>query len=255
MRQQALTFALSHIHDLGIACHRGVHVRLVAESLKRLHRYPLDPRDQGRFARIGIVEGTLLNKTATIRREQRTALNAQRNALSASKRMFAAETIATHLPTHPSFQQPGYIAGYWATGGELPLHVVQLKLRTDQIWCLPVLQDDGTLRFAPWRSGDALISNRFGIPEPDLAPDSLLDPDAMNLVLVPLLGFARTGHRLGMGGGYYDRTFAFRLHQPSPPYLIGVGYDFQEIVQFTPETWDVPLDAVVTERELIFCQR
>src|SRR5690606_26994955 len=94
--------------------------------------------------------------------------------------------------------------------GELPLHFVQLRLAPGQVWCLPCLQDDGSLRFAPWRPGDALKPNRYGIPEPDVAPSSTLAGADLAVVLMPLLGFDAAGHRLGMGGGYYDRSFAFR---------------------------------------------
>jgi 5-formyltetrahydrofolate cyclo-ligase len=72
---------------------------------------------------------------------------------------------------------------------------------------------------------------------------------------VPLLGFDRHGHRLGFGGGYYDRSFAFLrdLERPSKPLLVGIGYASQEIDSLAPEDWDVRLDYVATERELIDC--
>ena len=95
------------------------------------------------------------------------------------------------------------------------------------------------------------MTNRFGIPEPDLSADSLLAPAEMALVVVPLLGFTRSGQRLGMGGGFYDRTFAFRRERAAPPWLVGAAYSFQELEQLKTEAWDVPMDAVVTEKELI----
>ena len=205
-----------------------------------------------------MAEDAILNQPPAIdsgRRELRAVLRSRRQSLGAAQRIAAAEAIVGWLQRHPAFTQPGYVAGYWASGGELPLHALQLKLRPDQSWCLPCVQPDGRLKFAPWRAGDPLVSNRFGIPEPDLDPASLLDPETMGLVLLPLLGFARDGGRLGMGGGYYDRSFAFRRERRAPPELIGVGYGFQEIEPFAGATWDVPLDAVVTELELIHCER
>jgi 5-formyltetrahydrofolate cyclo-ligase len=183
----------------------------------------------------------------------RRALREQRIALPAASRMQAAEAVATHLLADPGFG-PGYVAGYWAMGGEVPLHVLQMRLRPDQAWCLPCLEADGSLRFAPWRPGDPLVSNRFGIPEPDLAPESRLDPRDMATVLLPLVAFDTAGNRLGMGGGYYDRSFAFRLHAPAPPRLVGVGYGFQRQDGLPTEPWDVPLDAVVTEDGLLACR-
>ena len=185
------------------------------------------------------------------KRELRQQLQARRQALSASDRLAAANAVADHICQHPQFAHAGYVAGYWATRAELPLHALQVRLRPDQIWCLPVVQSDGSLLFGPWRQGDPLISNRYGIPEPDLAPESLLAAGEMSLVLLPLLGFDRLGHRLGVGGGYYDRSFAFRRSQVAPPTLLGVAYACQEIEALHADEWDVSLDALASERELL----
>jgi 5-formyltetrahydrofolate cyclo-ligase len=191
------------------------------------------------------------NRGVDPRRELRRALRQRRRDASAAARMAAAEAVATQLLDHPRFPTEGYIAGYWATDGELPLHLLQMRLREGQVWCLPCVQPDGSLRFAPWRSGDPLVSNQYGIPEPDLAPDSLLGARDMALVVMPLLGFTRTGQRLGMGGGYYDRAFEFRRHAKSPPWLVGAAYSFQQLDALAAQEWDVPLDAIATEKEFL----
>ena len=183
------------------------------------------------------------------RPELRRQLQARRAALSPGQRLAAADAVARHLCAQPELREPGYVAGYWAVGGEVPLHAVQLRLAPAQVWCLPVLQADGSLRFAPWRAGDPLVNNRFGIPEPEVEPASTLPPEAMSVVLVPLVGFDRAGNRLGMGGGYYDRSFAFRRERPGPPWLVGVAYACQELPGLAAEPWDVDLDAIATERE------
>ena len=74
-------------------------------------------------------------------------------------------------------------------------------------------------------------------------------------MLVPLLAFDRRGQRLGYGGGYYDRSFAFLNEQarPTEPLLVGIGYDFQELDEIEPARWDVRLDFIATDRELIDC--
>jgi 5-formyltetrahydrofolate cyclo-ligase len=179
-----------------------------------------------------------------LRRELRT----RRAALGPGDRLAAADAVATHLAAQPTLREPGYVAGYWAVSGELPLHAVQLRLAPGQVWCLPVVQEDGLLRFAPWRPGDPLEPNRYGIPEPTHGTEATLPPEALRLVLMPLLGFDREGGRLGMGGGYYDRSFAFRQSRPAPPVLVGVGFACQELPALDPEPWDVALDAVLTER-------
>ena len=202
-------------------------------------------------------DAILIDSTTTARskREMRGMLRSQRLALPAVERMRAAEAIVPLLLDHPAFVEPGYVAGYWAMGGELPLHVLQMRLRPDQVWCLPCIQPDNSLRFAPWRPGDELVSNRFGIPEPALAAESQLLAEELSLILMPLLGFTRAGERLGMGAGFYDRSLAYRQGHPAPPALIGVGYSFQEVPTLASESWDVHLDAVLTEREFIICGR
>lgn len=186
------------------------------------------------------------------RKQLRAAMRSRRQALPAAARMQAAEAVSQHLLADSAFAD-GYIAGYWAMGGEVPLHLLQMRLRPEQVWCLPCLESDGTLRFAPWRPGDALESNRFGIPEPALSPDARLSPQDMAVILLPLLAFDAAGHRLGMGGGWYDRSLAFRQHQSAPPRLVGVGYGFQQVQALPAEAWDVPMDAVVTEAGLLAC--
>ena len=175
----------------------------------------------------------------------RAELRARRAALRPGERLAAADAVARHLGERPELREPGYVGGYWAVNGELPLHAVQLRLAPGQVWCLPVVAADGGLRFAPWRAGDPLQPNRYGIPEP--VAETTLAPAEMGLVLLPLLGFGRDGTRLGMGGGYYDRAFAFRRDQAGPPHLIGVGYACQEVQGLVAEAWDVPLDAIATE--------
>jgi len=185
---------------------------------------------------------------AVLRRQLRQELREARRALPASERITAASTLADHLLALPFAPQSGYVAGYWAMDGEIALHAWQLRLPRACVYCLPVLCDDQRLRFAPWQPGNALVSNRFGIPEPDLAPSSLLEAEALSLVIMPLVGFDERGNRLGMGGGWYDRSFAFRHERTAPPYLVGAAFAMQQVPSFAAEAWDVRLDAVCTEQ-------
>jgi 5-formyltetrahydrofolate cyclo-ligase len=165
--------------------------------------------------------------------------------------MAAGEAIASAILAHPRFPASGYVAGYWATQGEVPLHLLQMRLPADAVWCLPCVQPGGTLLFAPWRPGDPLVSNRYGIPEPELDSMSLLEPADMAVVVLPLLGFTRDGLRLGMGGGYYDRSFSFRRESPAPPWLVGAAYSFQQLDSLPAQPWDVRLDAIATEQGIL----
>ncbi len=180
------------------------------------------------------------------RADLRRRLRERRRALAPAARIAGAEALADRLLSLPGLPTIGHVAGYWAMDGEIGLHAWQLRLPPGLVYCLPVLGTDARLRFAPWRPGDPLATNRYGIPEPDLAPGHLLEADAMAFVAMPLVGFDRDGHRLGMGGGWYDRSFAFRRSHAAPPLLVGVGFDEQETDPLALADWDVVPDAICT---------
>jgi 5-formyltetrahydrofolate cyclo-ligase len=181
-------------------------------------------------------------------RALRRAIREQRRAAPASGRIAAAERIAGHLLSLPFMPRHGHVAGYWAVDGEIGLHAWQLRLPPTLTYCLPVLHGDH-LRFAPWRPGAALVSNRYGIPEPDVGPDGMLAGEDMALVVAPLVAFDAGCRRLGMGAGWYDRSFAFRHQRAAPPWLVGAAFASQQVEAIAAESWDVPMDAICTERE------
>jgi 5-formyltetrahydrofolate cyclo-ligase len=189
------------------------------------------------------------------RRELRQSLAERRRALTPPQRMAAAQGLRRSLEQLPEYLTDNRVAGYWASHGELPLNLVIPPLAArGQQFLLPVIGKGQRLQFAPWESGDDVQPNRYGIPEP-VEPTELFEPFQLDLVLVPLLGFDRRGHRLGHGGGYYDRSFAFLKDQvrPTEPLLVGIAYAFQELPQIEAAKWDVALDFIATDRELIDC--
>lgn len=184
-----------------------------------------------------------------LRRDLRQA----RRALPAKERIAAAESLAGRLLALPFLPGRGHVAGYWAMDGEIALHAWQMRLPAGLTYCLPVVDGaaangDGRLRFAPWRPGEALVANRYGIPEPDVDSSQLLEAEQITLAVLPLVGFDDAGNRLGMGAGWYDRSFAFRRDRAAPPWLVGAAFSSQRVPSLAPEDWDVPLDAVCTER-------
>ena len=182
----------------------------------------------------------------------RQQLRQRRRDLPAAVRLAAAEHLADGLLALPFAPTQGHVAGYWAMDGEIALHRWQMQLPAGLTYCLPVLHEK-TLRFAPWRPGQALTTNRFGIPEPDLALDDTLAPEQMALVVAPLVGFDAQGRRLGMGGGWYDRSFAFRHQRPAPPWLVGVGFSVQQVDDLPVYPWDVAVDAICTDISTHVC--
>lgn len=186
----------------------------------------------------------------------RKRLRAERAALSEDARTCLSKQIARHIIRSPLFNRARRIAVYLPNRGEVdPGPVIAVaRARRKQLY-LPVL-DPGhphRLWFLPWDRRTRLQTNRFGIPEPVVSRGRRLSPRHLDLVLTPLVGFDRQGNRLGMGGGYYDTTFAFlagRNHWHKPR-LLGLAYGFQEVDALPHEPWDVPLSAIVTEAGLI----
>ena len=173
----------------------------------------------------------------------------QRNALSAEARAAAAEIFTRKLLTHPLIKSAGSIGAYLAIHNELDLapSLNVLKNQAKRI-LVPVLHPwHATFCFAPW--GNTVgTKNKFGIAEPQHRLADLYAPWELDLVLVPLLAADRHGHRLGMGKGYYDRSFAFKnKDQQAKPYLIGCAYEFQLLdFDLVYEETDVLLDELIT---------
>ncbi|MBK1693501.1 5-formyltetrahydrofolate cyclo-ligase [Chromatium weissei] len=188
-----------------------------------------------------------------IRRELRTA----RRQLHPRQQRQHAIQVLQHLRRHRWFLNARHIAFYWAADGELNLLPLLQYARLHSKTCyLPVLKPQrtcwgrGKLWFARYRSNDHLQPNRFGIPEPRSRNYRLVWQ--LDLILLPLVGFDAKAHRLGMGGGFYDRTLApLQLrHTGRRPHLIGIAHDCQRVACMTPKPWDIPLNAVVTERQI-----
>ncbi|HSN72183.1 MAG TPA: 5-formyltetrahydrofolate cyclo-ligase [Steroidobacteraceae bacterium] len=105
------------------------------------------------------------------------------------------------------------------------------------------------MQFLRQHAGGRLHFNRYGLAEPAARSSRPLAARRFDVVFVPLVGIDPTGTRLGMGGGYYDRYFAFRRRHRAlrKPRLIGLAYDFQRVPFIERAPWDVPLDGVLTE--------
>ena len=153
------------------------------------------------------------------------------------------------------FRHSRRIAFYLAAQGEIDLSpLMQQAFKAGKQVYLPVLRSrpEHGLWFALYEPGDPLQHNRFLIPEPVIHRRRTVMPWALDLILMPLVGFDLNGNRLGMGGGYYDRTLAFRrlrTHWKGPK-LIGIAHDLQKIDELSSQPWDIPMDAVITEKAI-----
>ncbi len=185
-----------------------------------------------------------------LRRRMRLA----RRQLPHDERLAAGAALARQLATLPAFQRARRVAGYWPADGEInPLPALLRAIAAGKACYLPILspQRPGRLQFARWWPGAPLRYNRFGIPEPGVLKRDWLDPRMLDLVILPLVAFDGSGNRLGMGGGFYDRSFAFLLnHAWRRPRLVGAAFDLQRLASLPRRPWDIPLDAVVSEQRV-----
>jgi len=185
----------------------------------------------------------------------RKRLRAQRRALPPAQQHAAAEGLARLLGHSGLFRRSRHIAFYLANDGELdPMPLMRRAWAMGKVCYLPVIAPDQRLWFAPYAHDDQLITNRYGIPEP--AAPALTGARHLDLILAPLVGFDERGRRLGMGGGFYDRTLAFLRHRRAwrKPRLIGIAHDLQRVARLESAPWDVPMDAVATDSALyLFC--
>lgn len=184
----------------------------------------------------------------------RKRIRKRRQALDQHYRHQSAIAACKLLSQTSCFRNARNIALYLPANGELsPLPVLQQAALMGKKCHLPVLHPlQQKLWFAPWQAGQALGANRFGIPEPKLLRGDLPPPWALDLVLMPLVAFDKHGTRLGMGGGYYDRSFAYlkRRQYFHKPLLIGYGYDFQRLKKLKRNHWDIPIHMAVTEQQV-----
>ena len=182
----------------------------------------------------------------------RKTMREKRRALSHQQRAIAAEQFAEHFSKTKIFINSDRIAFYMANDGELdPAVLMEIAWEMGKACYLPVLtaNHDKSLMFAPYEPGHPLVYNRFGIGEPYVAARRRIKARQLDLVVMPLVAFDKKGNRIGMGGGYYDRTLHYLRSRSNwlKPKLVGIGYEFQLVNEIDVESWDVPLAYISTE--------
>lgn len=194
--------------------------------------------------------GSITPAADPVRRGLRRDLRAKRRALPAAVRAQADRAIHARIRSLPEYRRARRIALFLAFDGEPSLApLVDSARRQHKQLFVPVLRGL-KMRFAELVPGATLAANFFGIMEPKLG--RRVDARTLDLVLTPLVAFDDRGVRIGVGRGYYDRTFAFLRHRTHwrRPKLLGVAYELQRVGALTPSSWDVPLWGVVTETQV-----
>jgi 5-formyltetrahydrofolate cyclo-ligase len=195
----------------------------------------LNPTDLSKLSRSD------LRKTL---RKHRRALTTKQQQRAAGQLLSRAKTLALHRAKR--------IGIYLESDGEIGTHpLIQWCWKHGKAVYLPVLHplSHNRLWFVRYTPRTPLIRNKYKIWEPKPPYNGWCDAKALDLVFLPLVGFDPQGGRLGMGGGYYDRTFAYQQRVGlQHPKLIGLAHELQKVPQLSTASWDVPLRGILTDK-------
>lgn len=189
------------------------------------------------------------------KQQLRSELRERRHALTPAQQQQASLLLLRQLMKLPPIMRAHHIALYIANDAEIDPAVIARQLwKMEKHTYLPVLRPGKSkeLWFVEFTADTVLTPNHYGIAEPDHRQEHRLPANLLDVVLMPLVGFDNKGARLGMGGGFYDATFAFKHRKPSgKPYLIGLAHSCQQVENLNTDSWDIPLFAIATEKGVL----
>ena len=191
--------------------------------------------------------------TSETKREIRAMMRSKRRDLSSTDRERASLDLTKRLLALPGVLHARRVAAYVANDGEIdPLPALTELVMTGVHGYLPVLFNTRRprVRFARYFPNAPLAKGRFDIPIPLHDQKNLLDPVQLDWLLMPLVAFDANGNRLGMGGGFYDASLASRRAKKNwlRPRLIGIAHEFQRVDGLSVDSWDIPLDGILTDQ-------
>jgi 5-formyltetrahydrofolate cyclo-ligase len=184
------------------------------------------------------MEGTELKAW---RRSERQRLLALRTGAAPGERREWGQKIDAALRAVLNKRLGITLGVYWPFQAEFdPRPLIDWLITAGSAVALPVVIDKkGPLEYRAWRPGEKLVDGVWNIPIPERR--QIVIPQA---VLAPLVGFDRDCYRLGYGGGYFDRTLAALAPRP---WVIGVGFELSRLETIYPQSFDIPMDLIVTE--------
>lgn len=190
------------------------------------------------------------NQLSTLqsKRQLRTRIRKARRSLSALEQKKAAIQLQRQLNKNPSFKYAKHIALYLPNDGEVGTQpAIQQAWKNGKAVYLPVLDPirKGYLWFVEYKANSIMCKNTFGISEPNPKFNRRISARFLNAVGLPLVAFDNQGNRLGMGGGFYDRTFEFCLRPGNKPKLFGLAHQCQRVDALPTESWDIALTDII----------
>ena len=184
------------------------------------------------------------------RQDIRRQMRARRRSLTPAQQRQASDGLRVQLYQAREFRRAKSVALYLANDGEIsPGRTIEALWQRGVKVYLPVLHPvyRGRLVFIRFDRNSAMKPNRYGISEPVYRHQLAVSVRFLDVIALPLVAFDETGNRLGMGGGYYDRSLAFTRRSGKRPFLIGCAHECQQSKQLPAEPWDIPLNAIATD--------
>lgn len=195
------------------------------------------------------------------RKTLRNAIRKKRLSLSPQFQQEASKSLLLTLSSHSKIKAADHIAIYLSNDGELDTFpFIRWCWENNKHVYLPVLHPfcKGYLLFLKYTENTEMIKNQYGILEPKLNVNLIKLPHTLDIMFTPLVAFDDKGSRLGMGGGFYDRTLqhwfeSFKTNKEALPYPIGLAHNCQQTPQIPREIWDIPLPEIITpSKQFIF---
>ncbi|WP_313097778.1 5-formyltetrahydrofolate cyclo-ligase [Atlantibacter hermannii] len=181
------------------------------------------------------------------RQQIRQQIRLRRKSLTHEQQTQAAQQAAARMMGFAPVVEAQTVAAFLSFDGELDTRpLIEGLWRAGKKVYLPVLHpfSAGNLLFLRYFPDSDLVLNHFKIHEPALDVRHVLPLNKLDVLITPLVAFDTTGQRLGMGGGFYDRTLQnWRAHGLFP---VGYAHDCQQVDALPVEEWDIPLPAVIT---------
>lgn len=194
----------------------------------------------------------IISSKNTSAAEIRRLKRAQRQALSTVDQQRHSQCLCDNLSNQKNYRNSQHLGCYLANDGEIdPYLLIEHAWFANKNVYLPILSPiKNSLYFAPYDEHSEFRLNRFGIAEPICHPSEWIKASQLDLLLLPLVAFDLDGNRVGMGGGFYDRTLAYLQHRRHwrKPELVGLAHEIQKADHLNRQNWDIPLNGIITEK-------
>lgn len=192
------------------------------------------------------------------RQQLRQFYRQRRNSLNPDQQLQAGRELLKKCLQTSLLGAANKIACYVANDGEIDLSpLIKYCWELNKKIYLPVLHPfaKGNLLFVAYQARSKMHANKFGIPEPEISCPNVCPLNQLDIIFTPLVAFDKQGHRLGMGGGFYDRTLAPLQRSKTDTQVLGVAHNCQlATTSLNSEKWDIPMQKIITPSNLFSCK-